>query len=165
MRQLVVLLAGATLCAAALATPPTEQSIDKLMEVSRTPKLMEQMIPMMVQSMRRGMEEASKETTPTEEQQRTMNAVFAKVEQSMREALSWDALHPMFIQIYQETFTQSDIDGLIAFYQSPTGAAYIEKMPIALKKTQALVQKQIGPLVQKLRSDIEKTVADSKSGQ
>jgi uncharacterized protein len=165
MRKLIVVLAAAALCATASAQAPTEQSLDRLMEVSKAPKLIEQMVPMVMQSMRRGMEEGLKGKTLTEQQQHTMDTIWAKMEQSMREAMAWETLRPMFIQVYQETFTQADIDGLIAFYQSPSGHAFVEKMPTALQRTQGLMMQRIGPLVQKLKQDVNQAIADSKAGQ
>ena len=37
----------------------------------------------------------------------------------MREEMTWDRLHPLYVRIYQESFTQEEIDGLIVFYESP----------------------------------------------
>jgi uncharacterized protein len=162
MRKLLLLLAATTFCVAAPAAPPTEQSIDALLDAAKTKRMADSMIPMMVQSMRRGMEEALEGKPPTPDQQRAMDQISTKYEKAFRDSMAWDKMRPLYIQVYRETFTQGEIDGLIAFYKSPTGAAFIDKMPTVLQKTQGLMQQRIGPIIQQMNAAIEQAVADGK---
>lgn len=43
-------------------------------------------------------------------------------------------MEPIQIPIYRETFEQAEIDGLIAFYGSPVGQAFVNKMPTVSQK-------------------------------
>ena len=43
--------------------------------------------------------------------------------------MTWDKLRPLYVRIYQESFTQEEIDGLIVFYESPAGIAFVERWP------------------------------------
>jgi uncharacterized protein len=58
----------------------------------------------------------------------------------LREEMTWDKLRPVYVQIYQESFTQEEIDGLIAFYESPAGFAFVEKMPFVMQKSMSIMQ-------------------------
>lgn len=44
--------------------------------------------------------------------------------------IDYSELTNMYIPIYQEQFTDSDIDALIKFYESPIGKKFVEKTPI-----------------------------------
>ncbi|HEX4585675.1 MAG TPA: DUF2059 domain-containing protein [Burkholderiaceae bacterium] len=163
MRQLIVLLAAAALCAATYAAPPTEESINALLSAARTEKVVDSVYTYMSQSMRHGMKAAVKGKTLSQEQQRTFDALPAKFEAVMKEELRWDKLRPMYIQIYQETFTQGEIDGLTAFYKSPTGTAFVDKMPLVLQKTEAQMQARFAPLADKINAAIAQAITEPKA--
>src|SRR5262249_25615685 len=86
-----------------------------------------------------------------------MRAVTVK---NMKEALKWDDLKQMYFQIYSESFTQEEVDGMLAFYESPAGKAVIKKMPVVMQKSMTQVQQRILPLVQK---SVEEAVAMQKA--
>ena len=70
--------------------------------------------------------------------------------------MSWQKMKPVYIQLYDETFTEEDLDGMLRFYESPAGKAMLDKMPVLMSKTMALVQQQM----QELMPDIQKTTRD-----
>ena len=72
-------------------------------------------------------------------------------------------MRPMFVQIYQESYTQEEVDGLVAFYQSPIGVAYIEKMPIVMQKSMTLVQTRMGPMMEKMQAALKQAMEEAKT--
>ena len=69
----------------------------------------------------------------------------------LKDVLTWSKLESMYIRVYQKSFTAQEIDGLIAFYKTPTGQALLTKMPIVLQNTMNEVQQMILPMVQRLQ--------------
>lgn len=57
--------------------------------------------------------------------------------------LSWDALKGDFIQAYAEAFTEDELKGLTAFYNSPIGQKLIEKQPAVTEKMGRLTQQKM----------------------
>ena len=56
--------------------------------------------------------------------------------------MSWKSLERGFIDDYMETFSQAEIEDMIAFYKTPTGAKAISTMPALMKRgSQRGVQK------------------------
>ena len=163
MRRLIVLLAAVSFCAAAQAQTarPSEQSIDTLLELGKSRQLVDQMIAITGKSMREAMNAALDGKTPTQKQQKAMEALATKYEQSLRDTLNWDKLRPMYVQVYQETFTQSDIDGVTAFYKSPAGVAFIDKMPLAIQRLQSIMMTRMAPLMKQIHDDAAQAVGDS----
>jgi hypothetical protein len=67
------------------------------------------------------------------------------------EKMSWDKLRPAFVKMYDETFNEDEISGLLMFYQSNAGAAMINKMPALQMRMMALVQDQMKTLVPEIQ--------------
>lgn len=99
------------------------------------------------------------------EQQRVVDATRAKLVQVLREELSWDKLRPVYVQIYQETFTQEEIDGLIAFYNSPAGAAFVEKMPVVMQRSMSIMQSRTAPMMEKMKAAMQQAIAEAKAAK
>jgi uncharacterized protein len=74
--------------------------------------------------------------------------------------LDWHKLEPMYIRVYQKTFTQSEVDNLIAMYQSPGGKALLNKMPVVLQNTMNEMQPIMQPIMQRIQRMQRDVVAD-----
>ncbi len=57
-----------------------------------------------------------------------------------------EELLELLVPIYVENFEESDLDGLIAFYQSPVGKRYIDKQGLILQQSMLAGQKWGGML-------------------
>ncbi len=111
---LLLLLSSALTCRAA---PPTDESIDTLLTLTKTASLLESMYGNMEQVMRQTIAQAVAGKSLSAEQQRFLDAAPARFVGVMRQELSWESLKPVYLKIYRENFTQEEIDGLISFYQ------------------------------------------------
>ena len=92
----------------------------------------------------------------TDFQQRVMDVVNQKIE--------WKALEPDFINLYASTYTEEELDGIVAFYQSPIGQKMIEKTPtLTAKSTQITQQKmsELQPVLNQMVQDFMKQMAAS----
>ena len=94
-------------------------------QAQQLPKLMQSMFP-------------GAKITP--EQQKDVDAFMGKIMGMVQTEASWPKLEPQFTEIYATTYSESEIDGLIAFYKSPTGQEMVAKQPELLTKSQAVTQ-------------------------
>jgi len=96
----------------------------------------------------------------SEEAARLFDAVQPRVNALLLEQLSWARLKPAFARIYGETFSQEEVDGLIAFYQGPVGTALIAKTPQLMQRSIQLMQERMAPMLQRVaevtKEEIEK---------
>lgn len=95
-------------------------------------------------------------------------ALFADVRSQLvdllRQRLRWDRLEAMYVEIYRRTFTQSDVDGIIAFYESPAGVALRAKMPTVqawLMETMQAEMQAMAPELQRIQRDALKRLQES----
>jgi hypothetical protein len=76
----------------------------------------------------------------------------------LAEHVSWKSLERGFIDDYVETFSQAEIEDMIAFYKTPTGAKAISSMPELMKRGAQRgverVQKHMPELQKKLQERI-----------
>ncbi len=123
----------------------------KLLVVTKSENMMEAALSSMENTMRHTFSELRKGQQISPEQQRIRDAAQEKLVNVMREEISWEKFKKIYIAIYKETFTQEEIDGLIAFYKSPAGSAFVEKMPIVIQKVTVEMQSIAAPVMEKMR--------------
>ena len=149
----------------ACAEPPSTASIETLLTMTRAESMLGTVYSGMEQAIRQGMQAAAGDQPLTPEQQRILDTAPTKFSALVRSEFTWDKLKPQYIQVYQETFTQEEVDGLIAFYASPAGQAFIAKMPTAMQKSMALVQLQMKTLMPKMQAVIRETMAEAQAAK
>ena len=141
----------------------SEASVRELMVVMDTQKMMDEMwtqVDMVVQSsMKQTM--AGQEVTPA--QQAVLDDMRKELVALMSEELSWTTFEPMMLDIYCKTFTESEVQGMIQFYKSPTGQAVIAKMPVVMQAGMQAAQGRMASLQPKLRKLMEESVSKMKA--
>jgi hypothetical protein len=147
---------------AAHAAPASQESIEALLVATKAESLVDGMYGNIEQAMRRSLAAATQGRPVSEEQQRILDAMPAKFSKVMREEMSWPKMRPLYIQIYQESFSQEEIDGLLAFYSSPAGQAFVAKMPVVMQRSMEVMQSQMVPLMEKMKAAMQEAVAEAK---
>jgi len=115
--------------ALAESPPASEASIRELMAMTNVRAMLDQMYGEIDGMMEQSMKDALGAKQLNAEQQKITDEFRADIMEVMRAELSWDKLEPEYLRLYQETFTQFEVDGMIAFYKSDSGKAMVEKMP------------------------------------
>jgi hypothetical protein len=84
----------------------------------------------------------------------------------MLEQMRYDVMEPEYIRLYTESFSQADVDGMLAFYRSPAGQSMLKKMPGLMKNSMVLIQQRMQllmPQIQKLQSEMVEQLRAAKS--
>lgn len=142
---------------AAFAAPPTEASIERLLALTEVEKNLVQGQRFSENMMRRNADIAIARAGGSVEKRQKLQETIDRAAKMMREELGYAKMKPHFTRVYSETFTQEEIDGLIAFYESPAGRAFTAKMPQVMQKTMAIVQEHMQPLMRKLDAEIRES--------
>lgn len=144
-------------CASAAAEPASAQSVERLLELTNAKRLM-QAVQAQQRATMDAMIAARNRGLPPEKLEQAQ-AAGRKAYDTVINELSWDKLEPLIVQVYTETFTEEEIRGLIAFYESPAGRAYIEKMPQATQRTMQLIRERVAPIMERLQQQIREEAA------
>lgn len=124
-------------------TPPSPQSIEHLLKSMDIAHLFGTMQGQMEKMMKSSTAQMTAQYHLSPDKQKAMEAKTEAELKALREALSWASLKDIYVKVYSESFTQDEIDGMIGFYDSPSGKAVIAKMPVVMQKSMALIQPMI----------------------
>jgi hypothetical protein len=65
--------------------------------------------------------------------------------------LDWNSLVPIYLHTYRASFSQDEMDSIIAFYKTPGGQALIRKMPLVMQNVMTEIQALTQPLQKKFQ--------------
>jgi len=158
----IIALVCVLICAPLYAAdvPASEASIREMLTVTDVRKLLDSMIPQIQGMMKNSMQQALGGRELTADQQKMADKVSEKTTALIKTELSWEKLEPMYIAIYQKSLTQEEVDGMLAFYKTPAGAAMIKKMPVVVQNTMTAMQARMGPMMQEIQKMAKDTVAE-----
>lgn len=140
--------------------PPTEASIKQLLEVGQAHKLTDAMMAQMDGLMKQAMQQAAQGQRLSSKIQKDIERRHAEIMGAVKEVLDWNKLEPMYVRVYQKSFSQQEVDGLLAFYKTPTGQAVLNKMPVVLQNTTTEVQQMMQPMIQRMQRMQQEVVAE-----
>lgn len=159
----LLLAAALVLPLTALASPPTEASIEELLRLNKSGEMLdashEQMEPM-IKDLLADMT-VNEKLSP--EQQAFMDTFAKRYAKILREELGWTKLKPEMVQLYREVFTQEEVHGQIAFYRTPVGQSMVAKMPLVMQKSLELSQRQMRLVIPRLQADMREALAKAKA--
>jgi len=151
MKWIVALCALAVACTGYAAdSAPTAASVQELLTIMQSRQLVDSTLAQTDTYLRTSIEQLAGHE-PTADQQAILDDLRTQSIAVMREAMQWSALEPRFIEIYQASFTQAEVDGMLAFYRSPAGQAVIAKMPGAMQRTMVVMQELMNGMMPRLR--------------
>jgi len=141
------LLAGA---AFANDAPPSDASIAELTTLSHSQEIFNGVKPQLDAMLTSSMKEAAQGQVITPERQEILDRMRAKILAAFDEFYNADALQRLHVRVYQATYTQDEVDGLIAFYKSPAGQALVTKGPLLMQNIMDEMRALMRPLVQRI---------------
>ena len=159
MKTLAAILCMLLVPLAALGAPASDASIERFLKLTEAEKNLEAAQQYSEEMMQQAVREQNQRRMMSPEMQIKLREAMQKSAQAMREEMSWANMKPLMVRIYAENFTQEEVDGLIAFYESPAGKAFAKKMPVVMEKSMMMMQERIGPLMQKMEAKMQEVMS------
>lgn len=131
--------------------PPSETSVKQLLEVSQVHKILDDTMKQIDAMVTQTMEQLTRGQPMTPKIQKDIDQGREETKALVKEMLDWNKLEPMYIRIYQKSFTQQEIDSLIAMYKTPGGQALLSKMPVVMQNSMAEMQQLMQPLLERVQ--------------
>jgi hypothetical protein len=151
MSRLALLLVALLFSLQAHAAPASPESIDTLFTMMHVDRTLGAASVAAEAQMRQGMAAARQGKTPTPEQQAIEERAIQRGLVVIHDELNWDKLKPQFTRIYVETYSQEEVDGLIAFFRSPAGQAYLAKTPQLMQQVMQFMQSYMAEIMPKMQ--------------
>ena len=141
------------------------ESIERLMQVMKVQSQLETVYAQALPIMQNAMRQSIGARMSAAEAEHLFDVVMPRIDAVVREEFGWAKLKPSFAAIYADTFTQEEVDGLIAFYEGPVGKALVAKTPQLTQRSFQMMQQRMGPTMQRVmqvaREEAEKEQAKS----
>jgi hypothetical protein len=99
------------------------------------------------------------------DEQAMLDKQQAKMSAILKEELSWEKVKDQYVHAYREMFSQEEIDGLIAFYQTPAGQSLVSKQPELTKRTITILQQRMAPVMQRIQKMSEEAALELKKAK
>ena len=159
MRSIPVsLIIGVTLlwCASPVRADEASKSAkaQELLQLTQGDQMMKMMEPMM-----KGVLAQAEKDIPAEQRAKIgemQEKIMALVAASLNKA------KPALAKVYTDTYTEEEIDGILAFYKSPVGKAFIQKMPEVMQRSMPVMMQMMSDLQPQMKTMIEGIKEKSK---
>jgi uncharacterized protein len=136
----------------AWSEPPSDAAIRRLLEVTEVRKGIDLLVGDLDANMQTAMRTALEGRQLTPPQQEAMDRMRGRMVELFRKQLSWERLETMSVSLYRDSFTSDEVNGLIAFYESPLGRTVAEKMPVVMRQSMAYTQQMLMEIQPELRT-------------
>jgi len=143
----------------AQAAPASVASVEKALALIHAEQSLAAIWGPVEANMRQTIAKSHGDKPATPEQLAAEDRLVKRALAMMHEQLNWKTLEPQYVKLYTDTFSQQEIDGLIAFYSSPAGQAYLAKMPLLMQHSVQLMQAQMQDMMPKIMQILHEPAA------
>ena len=155
MRRTLPLTCALLLSALPLLTPRSARAddttkrakVEQMLTLTKTDSISQTMlanVPVRVKTLAARQPSVTAATTP--EQKKLADDYLNQMATIAQGGANWTALKPKIVEIYMTTFTEADLDGILAFFKTPSGQDYVAKSPELSGKTVDILQGAISAL-------------------
>jgi hypothetical protein len=158
------LLAAACLAlfaASALAAPPSDADIERLLKASRAQSMLSAILPQMEEMQRQQFEQITSGKDLTAEQKAEVQRIQTRTNEIVRKALAWDEMRPLYIDVYKQTFSAEDVRAMAKFYESPAGKNLLDKTPALMQNLMGAIQKKVIPMMEELQTELKESTRET----
>src|SRR3954451_8378091 len=104
--------------------------VEEYMRLVKMDEMLRQTLEMSANQMKSGMLQEMMGVQLPPEQQKQLDEFVEQMQHRIFEIVAWDKLKPDYLKLMVETYTDAELDDIIAFYKSPSGKSLIAKNPV-----------------------------------
>lgn len=124
--------------------------IEEILIVTKADANVDQTIQALYTQLRTMMEKQFAEMGASDDLSPILKRYLDKVFNIMEQTMSWKVLKNDMIDLYEQTFTEDELNGMLAFYKSPVGQSVVDKMPKVMQQSIAIAQKYMPEMQRKI---------------
>jgi hypothetical protein len=145
---LILVCCATALIPAAAQQRSKQQKIERILEVTNPDTVVTEIVTQVGSMMKQI------QPNPTPQQKNRTQEALDKIAKLAKERML--KLRPELVKAYSETFTDEELDGMLAFYETPAGRASVTKLPAINARMSGLIQAEVnalGPQINKIAED------------
>jgi hypothetical protein len=123
---------------------------EEMMQLTQTEPMMKEQLANLQERVNTLAKQQFAQGSLTPDQTKMTDDYLKQVQAITNDEVGWAKMQPVILQSYADTFTDAELDGIIAFYKSPAGQAIVTKTPALSGKTMGMVQDKIKDMQPKL---------------
>lgn len=127
MRRLLLLFTLSGALVAAADASPSEGSIRQLLRVNQSRQFIDATRARLDGLITHALQTAQGPQIAPKSRQEIEKRV-TEIRSLLRETIAWEKMEPILVRNYQSTFTQEEVNGMIAFYSTPAGQSFLNKI-------------------------------------
>jgi len=154
----LALALGLAVITPALAAPPSDADINRLLAASRAQSMLDTMLPQIEAMQRQQFAQVAAQRQLDPARQEQLQRIEQRTSQTIRQALSWKELRPMYVDLYKKSFSKEDVLAMAEFYESSAGQSLLDKTPALMQNVMVAIQTKMQPLFVDLQKDLEAIV-------
>lgn len=135
----------------AAGTKPSDSSVKELLQISGAAKMIDMTKGQLTAMQAGAFQQALQGHALTPGLRKLLEEANGKTATLLANGLKWETIEPTFVECYQGTMTQEEVDGIIAFYKTPAGRAMVEKLPALMQISGQKMQAQLAPVMNELK--------------
>ncbi|MEN6558533.1 MAG: DUF2059 domain-containing protein [Thermoguttaceae bacterium] len=120
--------------------------------VEKTMSMIKKMIPYQIEQMRKHVSVKEQDEAAAKKRQERLDKSMVKMVDMISAEMGWDAMKDQYVALYAETFSETELKGLIEFYKSPVGRAFVQKQPELMERSMKLSQQKMMQLMPKIQA-------------
>lgn len=145
--------------------PATRQQVEKLFQVMHVRALVQKQMQALVIPVNQMMHQQYLKDKEKYNLPANFEATLEKQVDQMYEDMPWDQMIQAMIPAYQKNLSGRDIEAAIAFYGSPAGQEFLQRMPAieadSMQAMMPIMEKQQAAWEQGLKNDIAQMIQQS----
>jgi hypothetical protein len=166
-KSLVTILLAFLVASPALGAdaPPTEASVRELLSVTHAKDKLDKALQDSNTKLKFWLKDELKGMHLTPAQGHVIERTRVKIWSLIHNEINWQSVEPLYVDAYQKTYTQREVDALVAFFRSPAGQAFQAKSPALEKRLTGSVKGKLvslWPKLDELRREMVKQVIELK---
>lgn len=140
---------------------------EEIAKISQSDQMLDQFSAAILSGQAQGMDIAL-QNTPLSDRQRTqiVEDISTIISEELTPAL--EEFTAKIAPLMADVYTTEELEGLLAFYQSPAGQAMLEKQPLLMEKSMLIGQEwnktNLPAAIQRIQPRIKKVLEDARKG-
>jgi hypothetical protein len=161
----VICILAVSLCSAQTANPAKQAKVEELFKASKMDILLQKTLENSAAQLKSGVMQQMMGVKLNADQQKLSDEYQDKVQKLLFSAFSWENVKPIYLKLYEEKFTDSELDGIIAFYKSPAGQAFVDKAPKLMADASTALQQKLREVQPQIRELMNEFTEKAKATQ
>jgi hypothetical protein len=160
MRQGLLFLTAWFVAGSALAAPPSDSSVEELVDLVAPTQYMERLQGQMLTQVQMQADQLRKGRKLNPVQLAIIDQMVVDATSEAQSAFSVDKMKPIMLRIHRQVLTQEEVDASLKFYKTPAGASILKKMPQVMEMSVAEATLYFRPAVEKTQQITYKAKLD-----